>query len=219
MFLAPNAINTNFPAWHNQIQGDKVLHLAGLSITVRREVFRAGLGNICNATREAAAKAREYVDDPEHGQSGINYESYSVPEQLGLHRDRLASIVFDLSLQREHMVYIQTELRRSRGDVAVTLKGLRSKYGTRIARNKEEGRGTWDASVQERADKAAKVDLIELQRLVGPLSATMQQLKDNRQTGYDAAQSRPDPGPTQAQHKPSLEIWQPGNVGSKPPKL
>ena len=189
VFLAPNAINTNFPAWHNQVQGDKVLHLAGLSITVRREVFRAGLGNICNATREAAAKAREYADDPENGQRGSNHESYSVPEQLGLHRDRLASIVFDLSLQREHMGYIQTELRRSRGDVAVTLKGLRSKYGTRTARNKEEGRGTWDASMQERADKAAEVDLIELQRLVGPLSATMQQLKDNRQTGYDAAQS------------------------------
>ena len=109
-------------------EGDKVLHLAGLSALVRRVAFREGLEALCHAATRAALKAEEYTSSSENEQNGINDQIFVIPKQMGLHRNRLSYIVFDTSLQRQHIERVSENLRHSRRDITGTISELRDKY-------------------------------------------------------------------------------------------
>ena len=72
ILLAPNILNTHFPAWLNQKPNDNVLHLAGCSSIFRIEVFKLGLQNLCSG-----------LTDVEVDTDGL-YNNDKILPQLGL---------------------------------------------------------------------------------------------------------------------------------------
>jgi hypothetical protein len=77
--LAPDVINTNFPAWANQKPWNQVLHLAGGSTALRATIFRFGAGELC---RVRTLNQEQQVLLPVH----------RLKRQLGITREFLVEI-------------------------------------------------------------------------------------------------------------------------------
>lgn len=123
VLLKVDAVNTNFPAWKNQLSHNPVLHLAGLSSLYRRSVFERGLQTLCthrtSIVNYAAANTQDnfrssgcVVDQQIHEEDneeqlsndkGISSSCsirHQVPHQIGLTREYLFLIMRQLNHRR-----------------------------------------------------------------------------------------------------------------------
>ena len=119
VLLKVDAINTNFPAWKNQLNHNPVLHLAGLTSLYRRPVFERGLHVICSHQRsiiDHANNARRYMRDDQfkdkekekrNDDDEVSYSRlHRLPPQIGLTREYLQSVMQQLNHRR--LVVLET---------------------------------------------------------------------------------------------------------------
>lgn len=77
--LAPDAINSHFPAWENQKPTNPILHLAGCSNILRQRIFATGFQELCRVV------------------TSVNDSTAPMAPQLGLSRDVISEFVTSFS--------------------------------------------------------------------------------------------------------------------------
>ena len=114
--LPIDALNSNFPAWLNQLPSNQILHLAGANKQTREVTFQLGFENICNNINNNNDNNDNNIDNNEQQQqeqednnntnnnnkNKKNKELKIIPRQLGLSREVLAQI--DSSLPRAKLL-------------------------------------------------------------------------------------------------------------------
>lgn len=121
VLLKVDTVNTNFPAWKNQLSHNPVLHLAGLSSLYRRPVFEHGLQTLCthqtsvvnyatniqdNFRRSGCVVVQQTHEDEErqlYNEKDVSSSSsmmYQVPQQIGLTSEFLFLMMRQLNHRR-----------------------------------------------------------------------------------------------------------------------
>ena len=94
--LPSDALNSNFPAWKNQLPDNPVLHLAGATTLYRKPAFSYAWNHVCDVVTNALPEKQN-----EKSFSEINRISrLKFNDQLGLNREKLQQLIFNLPKKR-----------------------------------------------------------------------------------------------------------------------
>lgn len=112
--LRSDAINTNFPSWENQQPHNQVLHLAGVSNIMRKEIFKTAFQTFCNSVNSV----NKVISDNDSNADGSN-KIIVLPRQLGLTKDVQKRI--ENEIPRGQVIFTLLEEMKSKANKSLSI--------------------------------------------------------------------------------------------------